>query len=388
MKKQPVLFIHHGTIIGGAPVSLSLQVAGIAKRGALQCTIACNSTEMRKFFTEMEIATIPWPYSCPYLGKILIRWTRTNTLSGFFLLCKDCLLLPFSIIQQINALLKCKERVIHLNSAVLISTACAAKITGKKIVWHIREASNIPCLVALAMKMMSDRIVCISPVEASRFPKDQEKIRIVYNPVDFTRFNRDLYDKSKIRSSLGIPEDAKVLVSLGGVNPRKGTIEIIEALKKSKEDTYAIIVGPPLSPDNGNEYHRQISNTVSEEIRQKVLFTGIVKNPAPFIAASDILVFIGKTPHFPRPVYEAWAMKKPVIVNELEGISNNVRDGIDGIISKEPIASTLAAQMDLLYSNPDLSTRMGYEGYRKALLKTSPEISAKKLENIIQELVS
>ncbi len=300
---------------------------------------------------------------------------------------KECLYFPFSVIIQIINLYNREEQIVHLNSAVLFSSAIAAKISRKKIIWHIREASKIPYPVSLLIRYLSDRIVCISSIEASRFGGEDEKIKIVYNPVDLKKFNINLYNKSKIRSELGIPDDANVVISLGGVNPRKGTAEIIEAIKECTENTYAIIVGPPLIHESVNKYHQFISDLCFDDFDKKIIFTGIVENPEFYLAASDILIFIGKTPHFPRPVYEAWAMKKPVIVNEMEGISNNIENGVDGIIIKDPIEQNLAESLNILIKNPNIQKRFGIEGYKKSIIKTSPEMSAKNLESIINEII-
>lgn len=388
MAEKSILFIHHGTIMGGAPVSLSLQVKGIINGSNIQCRIACNNEKMQKFFSKKEINSTPWHYTCNYLGKVLIRWSNVNNLKGLYLLLRDCFLFPGSIMLQVFALKKSKERIVHLNSAVLFSSAIAAKITGKKIVWHIREASHIPKTVASVIYYFSDRIVCISPVEASRFGEKREKITVVYNPVNFDQFNPDKYSRLYIRRELGIPENANVVVTLGGVNPRKGTAEIISGIKKCDTEVFAIIVGPELQQKSNNPYHKKISEMCQGETKSKVIFTGIVENPAPYIIASDVLTFIGKTPHFPRPVFEAWAAKTPVIVNEMEGISNNIDHGMNGFVISEPIDDTLAENLDLLFNNHDLLDKMGAEGYKKAVEYTSPEKSAKKLESIFQEIFS
>lgn len=386
--KKSVLFIHHGNIIGGAPVSLSLQVKGITDNHQLEGTIAAHSKEMRLFFKKKGIKTIPWTYPCVYFGKIMIHWSKIKTCSAAVLFLKECLFFPFSVITQALLLSRREEPIVHLNSSVLFSSALAAKVAKKKIVWHIREASHIPKTVASIIYYLSDRVVCISPVEASRFADKKSKVCIVYNPVNFDLFNPEKYNKSKVRRELGIPEHANVVISLGGVNPRKGTEEIICGLKKCKTDIFAIIAGPPLQQESSDTYHKRISKICLDGIKSRIIFTGIIENPAQYVVASDLLIFIGKTPHFPRPVFEAWAAKKPVIVNEMEGISNNVDHGVNGIVISEPIDRTLAENLDILFADHDSLCKMGIEGYKKAVKYTSPDKSAKMLENIFLEIIS
>lgn len=341
---------------------------------------------MRTFFSSKGIDSIPWPYTCTFFGKILIRWTQITNFSGFVLLLKDCVFLPGSIIKQSILLFKSKERIIHLNSAVLFSTAIAAKLTRKKIVWHIREASNFPRIVQFFIKTFADEIICISYIEASRLGGKNSKIHVVYNPVDFTRFNAELYSRNDERLKLGIPLDAKVIVSFGGVMPRKGAKEIVAALQYCDRDTYAIIAGPPLCNNQQDEYHKCVEQLCKKVGSHRIKFTGIVENPAPFLACADLLVFAGLTPHFPRPIFEAWAMKKPVIVFKMEGISNNVEHMTDGIVVDEISGKALGTVINNILGNRELLTALGSAGYSKANSIASQENSSKAVERILSLL--
>lgn len=386
MKKESVLFIHHGTVIGGAPISLSLQVKGIIDRGDIRCRIACHSEEMQRFFSDKGIESMPWPYPCTYFGKVLIRHSKVNNVNGLYSLFKDCFHFPISTIKQIIVLCKCEERTIHLNSAVLFSTAFAAKITGKKIVWHIREASYFPKIVQIIIKKFADEIICISDIEASRLGNNSPKIHVIYNPVDFTRFNGELYIGTDERVKLGIPQNANVIVSFSGVILRKGAKEIVDALEYCEPNTYAIIAGPPLQIDPQDSYHKIVAQSCKKVGSNRVIFTGIVENPAPFLACANLLVFAGMTPHFPRPIFEAWAMKKPVVVFEMEGISNNVGHMINGVIVTELTGKALGISIRHIIDKKELLDEMGTAGYKKAYSMVSQERSSIELEKIISDL--
>jgi glycosyltransferase involved in cell wall biosynthesis len=49
------------------------------------------------------------------------------------------------------------------------------------------------------------------------------------------------------------------------------------------------------------------------KIKDKVAFTGVKKNPFPYVAASDVYVCSSNHEGFPNAVLEAMALKKPVI---------------------------------------------------------------------------
>ncbi len=386
MEEQSILFIHHGTIIGGAPVSLSLQVQGIAERGKLKCRIACNSEIMQKFFSNKGLTSSPWPYPCTFLGKVLIRWSQISNLNGCYQLLKEFILFPISVIQQSIAFKNSQEKIVHLNSAVLFSSAIAAKISGKKIVWHIREASHFPKIAQISIQALADEIICISDIEASRFSHSDPKIHVIYNPVNFSRFDEEQYNAKDERERLGIPRDAKVIVSFGGVVPRKGAKEIVDALEYCEPNTYAIFVGPPLRADQKDAYHKSVKQSCRKVGNSRVKFLGIVENPAPILACADLLVFAGMTPHFPRPVFEAWAMKKPVVVFAMEGISNNVDHMVNGIVVEEISGKSLGIAIKNIISKGELLRSMGSAGYKKACLMVSQDSSSKAVEEVISEI--
>ncbi|MCI5208708.1 MAG: glycosyltransferase family 1 protein [Candidatus Electrothrix sp. ATG2] len=106
-----------------------------------------------------------------------------------------------------------------------------------------------------------------------------------------------------------------------------------------------------------------------------------------YIQASDVLVFAGTTPHSGRPVYEAWALKKPVIVFDSEVMRMDVEDRVDGIIVKEHTAEALAEAVRYLKSQPELCRKMGEAGNWKAKERFSLKNNTEKLLAIYKEVL-
>jgi len=72
------------------------------------------------------------------------------------------------------------------------------------------------------MQMLADAVVCISPLEKRAFYLDGcSKAHVVFNPVDFHFFDYQKYDTNTEKKRLGYSRDDFVVLSLGGVNPRK-----------------------------------------------------------------------------------------------------------------------------------------------------------------------
>ena len=115
----------------------------------------------------------------------------------------------------------------------------------------------------------------------------------------------------------------------------------------------------------------------------RVVSVGNVENVAPLLAACDALVFAGMTPHFPRPVYEAWAMKKSVIVFEMGG-STNVDDGVDGLVVRQRTGRALGEATRSLLADPGRMRQVGEAGYVKARQRVRPEDGAHRVADILQ----
>ena len=124
--------------------------------------------------------------------------------------------------------------LVHLNSSTLASCAIAAKREGIPVVWHIREPlsrghlSLRQTLLRRAIHRYADRVVAIGNHEADQLIRD-DRVRVIYNFVDFTLFDRALSGEN-FREEMGARSETRLVGMLGGVSRVKGTKEFVEAL--------------------------------------------------------------------------------------------------------------------------------------------------------------
>lgn len=89
--------------------------------------------------------------------------------------------------------------------------------------------------------------------EALRWGQAPERVRVIANGVDLERFYPE--DRSLSRRRWGLPEQARILVSVGGLSERKGfhrVIEVLPALRQHYPDLHFVIAGGP-TPEGNNE---------------------------------------------------------------------------------------------------------------------------------------
>lgn len=393
-----ILFIHHGVILGGAPLSLLYLVRELECRPDLEIEVVCHSLAMRDFFAKNLKSRINlWVDPRTYLGKLLIGWVGWSVLrnvpGAFKIFLGDLLGMPISIWRQLWLLRQRKPDFVHLNSATLFSSAIAARLAGIPIVWHIREPLQgtefQKRIIGRFIRGMATAVITISEEEAIRLGEDHErKVHVVYNPINTDMLRPERYDQVQEKQRLGFDATDKLVLSLGGVNPRKGTLQLVEAMQYVDQQTYLIIAGPPLPRDpRPGSYECQIVDTLKSLPKNKVIFVGNLEDVVPLLAACDILVFAGMKPHFPRPAYEAWQMRKPVMVFEMKGVSDQVEHDVNGIVVKELTGQALGIAIAKLLVDPAAMKKMGETGRQKAEEKCDPVSVAKQVLSVYREVL-
>ena len=416
-----IAFIHHGSVTGGAPTSLRNMVLGLSKiYPENEYTIYCVYKEMVPFFQGIENIKVKEYIKIPlYSGRVLIGHSSPHKMYHWKLFLEEIINRKTYIKDEEVFLRKEKPDILHLNSAIIWTSIVAAKRLKIPVVQHLREANykKIPgrFLRRYYYNFISkhvEKIVCIGPREYKNAGKTKKKL-IIYNSLDNTFFNNNNETKI-IRNILGISLKKYCFLSLGGNSFLKGTFQLIECTNYIDDDFLLLLAGE--RPIILNEsislkirillkceelmlklgiiktlvkfYPQRLSIAIDKTKLSKINILGILYNVKPYINACDVLVFAGTTPHSARPVYEAWALKKPVIVFDSEVMRLDIEDGVDGIIVNKHTPKALAEALIYLRNNPEKAKKMGENGYRKAIDRFSLEKNTKKIFKIYKEIIN
>ena len=142
-----------------------------------------------------------------------------------------------------------------------------------------------------------------------------------------------VYKGQRIRKELGIPLNAKVILSVGEVNKNKNHKVGIEALAKLRDkNTYYVICGRgPLM-----EAHKELAQSLG--VGDRVILTGYRTDVADFYKMADVFLFPSFREGLPVAVMEAMASGLPVVATRIRGSSDLVQRGdlfeptdVDGI---------------------------------------------------------
>lgn len=387
-----ILFIHHGTGIGGAPISLlnlvkkldpvkfEVKVAFV-RGGAAEHLFSKNGVRTEVigssniWFTHNETGKIQWRYFYRYI-TILFHWIDTAFRTA-----------PKYLASQ-------DAQIIHLNSHVLTSWAFAAKRAGKKVVIHNREAVAQGYfgirrrILQLLIRRNCDRIINISHDNKRRLGIETNST-VIYNFVDLPREYRSPMNGYAPR-----------VLYLGGMARIKGyevTVDCLKYLNKNVSIQFAGSMGRLSGGGSLRAWFRDfIKLTVfSEKYRPlKKIFAsrnaeviGMLTDPLKVIDASDILITPFKIEHFSRPAIEAFAYGKPVIGSDVEGMDEIIDHGVNGLLVERNNARALAEAINYLCENPEVARRLGESARSKATAVFSPEVNMPKVERIYLDLI-
>jgi glycosyltransferase involved in cell wall biosynthesis len=156
-----------------------------------------------------------------------------------------------------------------------------------------------------------------------------ERCHLIENGIPFPESKPDW--RSTLRRQFGIPDDALVLVFVGGLCDRKDPRLLVRChpdVLADRPDCRLLLVGPELEPAYVAALRADIATA---DLSERVIPTGEVPDPHPFYAAADIMVFASKNEGFGMVVPEAMGHGLPVVVRRLPGVNDSfVEDGVTG----------------------------------------------------------
>jgi len=125
-------------------------------------------------------------------------------------------------------------------------------------------------------------------------------------------------------------------------------------------------------------------------LQQRVRFLGWVaekKELRRYRNACEVLVMPSLYEGLPIAVTEAMACGRPVVATNVNGIPDQIRDGINGLLVPPCDTAGLAAAMKRLLDNPDLGNRLGLASRAIFESEFSSDVVGPKLWAILGDLV-
>ena len=195
----------------------------------------------------------------------------------------------------------------------------------------------------------------------------RERAVVIPNGIDLTPWDA-LPTMTEARRELDLPQEAKVIGTLGRLHRQKGHRYLLEASRKvvaEFPDAVFLIAG--YGPLRG----RLEAMARKAGLAEKVRFLGYRRDVPRILAALDIFVLPSLWEGMSNALLEAMAAAKPVVATKIDGNVEQVLHGETGLLVEPEDADALAEALLELCRDPDKAREMGRRG-RERVEKVFP----------------
>jgi D-inositol-3-phosphate glycosyltransferase len=248
------------------------------------------------------------------------------------------------------------------------------------------EATIIEC---------SDAVLASCSVEAdqieSLYGGDPGRIRIVAPGVDHAFFGPG--HRPQARRALGLPEDGRLLLFVGRIQPLKRADVAIETLSElvggSGPDYRLVIVGGPSGPHGEKALQGLHDAADARGVRELVHFV----EPQPhellssYYRAADVCLVPSRSESFGLVALEAAACGTPVVASAVGGLTTLVDHGRTGFLVEDPDPRAYGAAVRRIFEEPLAAERLSTASVLRARRYTW-RAAARALVELHDELAS
>ena len=191
----------------------------------------------------------------------------------------------------------------------------------------------------------------------SAFPYLADRVTVLPNPIHVERLQMPAdFDRQTSRNRLGFVEGDVVglFVALGQFE-RKGLPLLLEALRAPEMSTVKLMVVGG-QPDLLAGYTAELARL---GLSERVHFVGMQADVRPFLWSADVFVFPSLYETFSLVTYDAAAAGLPIIVSQLHGVEDLLKDGENGFLIDTSVAGVRRGLERFLTLTPQARQAMG-----------------------------
>jgi glycosyltransferase involved in cell wall biosynthesis len=243
----------------------------------------------------------------------------------------------------------------------MLYAGLAGRLTWRPTIWHVRVADPEPVLDRVLFSL-AQTVIVNSRAVARRFAwGDAAKIHCIHNGVDLSRF-APRPPSPQLRKSLGIPDSARVVVSIGRFAPYKGyrfLLEAARAVESALSGVHWVLVG------DGEQREELEARCRSLGLSHQMRFTGWRDDVADILALATVFVLPSLGEHFGRVIIEAMAMEKAVVATDAGGVPEIVLHDECGLLVPPGNPQAMAEALVALIRDRDRANRLGYAARKR-----------------------
>lgn len=408
MNPKKILFFHHAHGTSGADISLVCLMRGL-ERYDITCIVACTSDKAIPFFQCAGFKAVKCNAS--YFPHTTGGWYPFWRFSGLRYTAAWWFQYRTARSSISEIVKEVRPDIVHLNSITLAPYLSIFHSLSIPVVLHVREriiSGTIGIRKRLIQRLIlryASSVIYICNDNRDHLCLGHPNERVVHEPVDFDKFDKNM-DRARIKENLGIPDDFRVVLFVGGCSSYiKGILPLLKSLRFLREQIACfkcITLGtlssastrffPTLKRKCANLFgvysvRQKIERLIRRHgLEEHVLLLPFLENVEEYYTAADVVAVPYITPHFARQILEAGAMAKPVVASKIGGIEEAVVDRETGLLVLPNDERSLANALAEVLENPEMGQRMGEQAYKIAKEKYELNVSVKQVMDIYASL--
>jgi glycosyltransferase involved in cell wall biosynthesis len=213
----------------------------------------------------------------------------------------------------------------------------------------------------LFLNRMADEITGVCQFSADSLATQDgfpaSRIRVNENGIRFDRYAM-VPDRAALRTALGLAQDRRYIACIARFHPVKDHRMLVSAfadVAASRSDTDLLLAGDGPLRAELEQYVRSLG------LESRVRFLGVRSDVPQLLGASDVFALSSVSEAASLTLLEAMASGLPVVVTDVGGNPEIVRDGVDGFLVPRGNAAVAATKLLTLVADPEAAAAMGRE---------------------------
>jgi len=286
-----------------------------------------------------------------------------------------------------------KYDIVHTHSSVagIVGRLAAATARVPAIVhhvhgWGLQEGMSIPVRYSyLALERLcarfTARLVAVSTQTIQKGLNHRigstDKYTLIYNGINLKQFRQEAEDPGK-RRELGLPPDCKVVGMIGRLDRQKNPLDFIRAAavvgRQHPQARFLLVGDGSLRP----ECERLIKDLNLED---QCILLGFRSDVSKILPMLTVLVSTSLWEGLPVAFQEAMCAGKPIVSNDVDGVSDVVREGETGYLVAPRRPEETADRILRLLNDDELCNRLGASA-RLDSMKFSTDQMLREIESL------
>lgn len=246
------------------------------------------------------------------------------------------------------------------------------------------------CFLDSLVMRFFDQIVAVSEgVEADmlRSGIPGKKITLIDNGLNIKRLAPALAADCRIKAALNIPEENRVVGTVGALKIEKGCTYLLKAAQgvltlykgvRPLRDVTFLFVGDGHLKESLTEEAKTLG------ILDHVVFAGYQEDITQHLSIMDIYVLCSIKEGLPMALLEAMAAKRPVIATRVGAVPKVIQQGQNGLLIPSANPQALQTAICRLLENPDEAQALAISGYDTVKNAYSSESMCKRYLKLYQ----